>query len=50
MPADLQAQYQKSTCASTDYLEAAGVDVKRFIGIEDGVREYFNYLNTNRFY
>jgi ADP-L-glycero-D-manno-heptose 6-epimerase len=50
MPADLQAQYQKSTCASTDYLEAAGVDVKGFVSVDDGIKEYFNYLKTNKFY
>jgi ADP-L-glycero-D-manno-heptose 6-epimerase len=50
MPEDLQAQYQKSTCASTDYLEAAGVDVKGFVNIEDGIKEYFNYLQSSRTY
>jgi ADP-L-glycero-D-manno-heptose 6-epimerase len=50
MPADLQAQYQKSTCASTAYLEAAGVDVNRFVSVEDGVKEYFNYLSSNQTY
>jgi len=50
MPADLQAQYQKSTCASTEYLEAAGVDVNGFVNIEDGIKEYFNYLNVTQRY
>ena len=50
MPEDLRAQYQKSTCASTEYLESAGVDVKGFVNVEDGVKEYFNYLQSNQTY
>jgi len=50
MPDDLKAQYQKSTCASTEYLESAGVDVAGFVSVEEGIKEYFNYLKTNRFY
>jgi ADP-L-glycero-D-manno-heptose 6-epimerase len=50
MPADLAAQYQKETCASVDYLESAGVDVKGFVNVKDGIREYFNYLTLNQTY
>ena len=50
MPDDLVAQYQKKTCASTEYLESAGVDVKGFVNVKDGIKEYFNYLNSNRTY
>lgn len=50
MPADLRAQYQKSTCASTGYLESAGVDVKGFVNVEEGIKEYFNYLQSNQTY
>jgi ADP-L-glycero-D-manno-heptose 6-epimerase len=50
LPEDLQAQYQKSTCASTIHLEAAGVDVKGFVNIEDGIKEYFNYLELTQRY
>lgn len=50
MPDDLKAQYQKSTCASIGYLEAAGVDVTKFVNVNDGIKEYFNYLNSNRTY
>lgn len=50
MPDDLQAQYQKSTCASIDCLEAAGVDVNGFINVEDGIKEYFNYLDFTQRY
>lgn len=50
MPKDLQAQYQKNTCASTTFLESAGVDVKSFVTIEDGVKEYFDYLILNQTY
>lgn len=50
MPDDLAAQYQKNTCASIDYLESAGVNVKDFVNIKDGIKEYFNYLSVNRTY
>lgn len=50
MPDDLKAQYQKYTCASTDYLENAGIDVKGFVNVEDGIKEYFKYLNSNQTY
>ena len=50
MPDDLKAQYQKSTCASVSQLEAAGVDVKGFVNIEDGIKEYFNYLKSTQRY
>ena len=50
MPNDLAAQYQKNTCASIDYLESAGVNVKGFVNIEEGIKEYFNYLSSNQTY
>jgi len=50
MPADLKAQYQKDTCASVDYLEQAGVDIKGFVNINDGIKEYFNYLRFSQIY
>jgi ADP-L-glycero-D-manno-heptose 6-epimerase len=50
MPDDLKAQYQINTCASTDYLESAGVDVKGFVNTNDGIKEYFNYLNLDQTY
>jgi ADP-L-glycero-D-manno-heptose 6-epimerase len=50
MPEDLKAQYQKSTCASTEYLESAGVDVKGFVTVQEGIKEYFNYLSLNQTY
>jgi len=50
MPDDLKAQYQKKTCASVDYLESAGVNVKKFVQIEDGIKEYYRYLNLDRTY
>jgi len=50
MPDDLKAQYQKKTCASVDYLESAGVDVKGFVNVKDGIKEYFNYLTLNQTY
>jgi ADP-L-glycero-D-manno-heptose 6-epimerase len=50
MPEDLRTQYQKRTCASIGYLEAAGVDVTKFVNVEDGIKEYFNYLQSNQTY
>lgn len=50
MPDDLCAQYQTNTCASTAYLESAGVDVKRFVNINNGIQEYFKYLTSNQIY
>lgn len=50
MPDDLRAQYQKNTCASTTQLEQAGINVKEFVNIEDGIKEYFNYLEFTRHY
>lgn len=50
MPNDLKEQYQKKTCASVEYLESAGVNVKKFVQIEDGIREYYQYLNSDRIY
>ena len=50
MPEDLKAQYQKSTCASTGYLESAGVDVTKFVNVKEGIKEYFNYLSLNQTY
>lgn len=50
MPEDLAAQYQEKTCASVDYLKSAGVDVDKFVSINDGIKEYFNYLNVTRHY
>jgi len=50
MPADLAEQYQKTTCASTTFLESAGVDVNSFVNVEDGIKEYFDYLILNRTY
>lgn len=50
MPKDLQAQYQKNTCASVDALKDAGVDVNSFLKIDEGIKEYFNYLTQNQTY
>lgn len=50
MPEDLLTQYQKNTCASVQYLANAGVDVDSFVSIEEGIKEYFTYLNSNRIY
>lgn len=50
MPSDLQDQYQKNTCASIDYLESTGIDIKSFVNVNDGIKEYFNYLRTTQTY
>ena len=50
IPKDLVNQYQKNTCAITTHLENVGIDVNGFITVEDGIKEYFKYLNTTQFY
>jgi ADP-L-glycero-D-manno-heptose 6-epimerase len=50
MPADLKAQYQTDTKASTDYLIEAGVDVDNFREPWDGIKQYVDYLKVNGFY
>ena len=50
MPEDLRLQYQTNTCANIDFLRQAGVDVDSFVTVEDGIREYFDYLSSNKFY
>lgn len=50
MPADLQAQYQRDTCADVTYLKEAGVDVNSFLTVEQGIKEYYAYLSANRYY
>lgn len=50
MPEDLVEQYQKETCASIDYLESTGLDVKSFIQVKEGIKEYFNYLTLGQTY
>lgn len=50
MPEDLKNQYQKNTCAQVKELEDAGVNVKNFLDINEGIKEYFNYLNLNQIY
>lgn len=50
MPKDLETQYQKNTCASVDYLKSAGVDVDSFVKVDEGIREYYRYLNLNQTY
>lgn len=50
MPEDLKKQYQKNTCADVKNLKTAGVDVDNFVKIEEGIKEYFNYLRTNSYY
>ena len=50
MPKDLQAQYQKNTCASVDALKDAGVDVNSFLKIDEGIKEYFKYLTQDQTY
>jgi len=50
MPEDLCKQYQTWTCANTDALIAAGVDVDSFRTVEQGIAEYVEYLKTHRYY
>lgn len=50
MPKDLEAQYQKNTCASVDYLKSAGVDVDSFVKVKEGIEEYYRYLSLSQIY
>lgn len=50
MPPDLKDQYQTDTKADIEKLKEAGVDVKSFLGIEQGIPEYLEYLKINSRY
>ena len=50
MSDDLKGQYQINTRADTKSLIEAGINVKDFIGIEAGIKNYMDYLATNRYY
>jgi ADP-L-glycero-D-manno-heptose 6-epimerase len=50
MPTDLKEQYQINTVADPKSLINEGVNVKDFIGIEEGIKKYLDYLATNRYY
>jgi ADP-L-glycero-D-manno-heptose 6-epimerase len=50
MPDDLQKQYQKNTCASLDYLASTGFDINSFVKIDEGIQEYYRYLNSHQIY
>jgi len=50
MPQDLKSQYQTYTCADTDFLKASGVDVDSFLTVDQGIKQYLEYLSTSRYY
>jgi ADP-L-glycero-D-manno-heptose 6-epimerase len=50
MSEDLKAQYQTYTRANTDRLVEAGVQVQEFLGIEDGIPLYIDYLKNDSYY
>lgn len=50
MPVDLQKQYQTWTRADTGALTLAGVDVNGFRSIQQGIKEYVEFLKTHSYY
>lgn len=50
MPDDLKLQYQTYTQANVSNLIARNVPVKDFLTVEQGVKEYFKYLESSDFY
>jgi ADP-L-glycero-D-manno-heptose 6-epimerase len=48
MPLDLKNQYQRYTCADTDFLKSnISVDFKN---IDEGIESYIEYLKSNRYF
>lgn len=45
MPLDLVDQYQTYTCADIENLKNLGVKTHEFLSIEEGIRQYFSYLD-----
>lgn len=50
MPPDLKEQYQTDTKANVENLKIAGVDTGSFLGIEQGIPEYLEYLKIKSRY
>lgn len=50
MPPDLKEQYQTDTKANVENLKVAGVDTGSFLGIEQGIPEYIEYLKIRSRY
>jgi ADP-L-glycero-D-manno-heptose 6-epimerase len=50
MPDDLKKQYQINTLADMQWLINAGVDVKSFTKVHEGIATYIDYLAKTRYY
>jgi ADP-L-glycero-D-manno-heptose 6-epimerase len=50
MPDDLKAQYQTNTCADLVGLGNSGFDVNGLRSVEQGIKLYQSFLDTNKFY
>jgi ADP-L-glycero-D-manno-heptose 6-epimerase len=50
MPNDLKAQYQTNTCADLVGLSNSGFDVNGLRSVEQGIKLYQSFLDTNKFY
>ena len=50
MPNDLKAQYQTNTCADLVGLSNSGFDVSGLRSVEQGIKLYQSFLDTNKFY
>jgi len=50
MPNDLKAQYQTNTCADLVGLSNSGFDVNSLRSVEQGIKLYQSFLDTNKFY
>jgi len=50
MPSDLKHQYQKNTLANLTPLSNAGFDTRSLMSLEQGISDYFKYLDCNEIY
>jgi ADP-L-glycero-D-manno-heptose 6-epimerase len=50
MPQDLESQYQKNTEANLEKLKLAGYDTASVVDTTEGIKQYFEFLNTNKYY
>lgn len=50
MPQDLQKQYQRNTRANVEELRKIGIDIESITPADQGVRRYFDYLDSDQMY
>lgn len=50
MPDDLKNQYQTYTCADTEHLKRSGFDTSVMLPLEQGIKQYFQYLKLKSYY